>query len=140
HEDDASRAVLAALDLRAAAARYAGDLGREYGLDFAVRIGINTGLSVLAVVGDPTKAEYTAMGDAANLAARLQSLAAPQGILIGPETHARVRHAFETRTRGPEAIRGKEHAVVTYEVVGPRRAGAAPRGLEGVASPFVGRD
>lgn len=139
HEDDAVRAVLAGLAIRAAAAEYSKELAPRYGTEFAVRVGINTGLSVLTRVGDETKAEYTAMGDAANLAARLQGLAPPQGIVIGPETHRLVRHAFEARSRGSEAIRGRSENVEAYEVVAPVRAGAG-RGPASLATPFVGRE
>lgn len=140
HEDDAIRAVRAAIDLRDAAASYAEVVAREHGLDFAVRVGVNTGLSVLAMVGDATKAEYTAMGDSANLAARLQALAAPQGILIGPETNALVQHAFHTVATAPQPVKGKAEPLTTYEVIGPRSVQGSARGVAGLASPLVGRD
>jgi len=139
HEDDAERAVLAALAIRDAAADYSAHLRRRYGFEFAVRSGVNTGLSVLTHVGDETKAEYTAMGDSANLAARLQALAPPQGVLIGPDTHALVRHAFVTRMRGEEAIKGKSEAVATFEVSAALPGVVKARGLEGGESPFLGR-
>lgn len=139
HEDDAVRAVLAAVDVRTASAEYAAALKRDYGLDFAVRVGVNTGLSVVTTVGDDTKAEYTAMGDAANVAARLQSLASPQGILIGPETYALVRHAVDTRKRESDSLRGKTETIATYEVLEPKQVAERARGLDGVSSPFVGR-
>ena len=75
HEDDAERAVRAGLDIQAAAREYAEAVRRNYGVDFEVRVGINTGLAVLAVVGDEIRTEYTAMGDTTNVAARLQSAA-----------------------------------------------------------------
>src|SRR5215218_10151335 len=77
HEDDAERAVRAGLEIQAAAREYAELIKRNYGVDFKVRVGINTGLAVLAVVGDEIRTEYTAMGDTTNVAARLQSAAAP---------------------------------------------------------------
>ena len=92
HEDDAVRAVLAGLAIRAAAAEYSKELAPRYGTEFAVRVGINTGLSVLTRVGDDTMAEYTAMGDAASLAARLQGLAQRKD-RHRPETYRLVRHA-----------------------------------------------
>src|SRR5215203_4012912 len=52
HEDDAERAVRSGLDIQAAAKEYAELVKRDYGVDFKVRIGINTGLAVLAAVGD----------------------------------------------------------------------------------------
>lgn len=140
HEDDAIRAVRAAIDLRDAAAAYAQVVARDHGLGFAVRIGITTGLSVLATVGDVNKSEYTAMGDSANLAARLQALAPPQGILIGPDTNALVEHAFDTVAGTPQAVKGMSEMVTSYLVRGPRAVEGSARGLAGLASPLVGRD
>src|SRR5690554_5928455 len=138
-EDHAERAVLAALAIRSAAADYARELAPRYGTEFAVRVGVNSGLAVVTKVGNETKAEYTPMGDAANLAARLQSLAPPQGVLIGPETYALTKHAFEVRPRGSVDIRGRRESVETYEVLGPLTAADAHRPAAPPATPFVGR-
>src|SRR5215212_1141206 len=85
HEDDAERAVRAGLDIQAAAREYAQAVRRNYGADFQVRVGINTGLAVLAAVGDEIRTEYTAMGDTTNVAARLQSAAEPGTVLISAD-------------------------------------------------------
>lgn len=138
-EDHAERAVLAALAIRSAAADYARELVPHYGTEFAVRVGVNSGLAVVTKVGNETKAEYTPMGDAANLAARLQSLAPPQGVLIGPETYALTKHAFEVRPRGSVDIRGRRESLETYEVLGPLTAADARRPAAAPATPFVGR-
>jgi class 3 adenylate cyclase/tetratricopeptide (TPR) repeat protein len=140
HEDDAERAVLAGLDIARAAAAYGTDLEARNGLPFAVRVGVNTGLTVLTVVGDDAKAEYTAMGDAANVAARLQALARPNSVLIGPDTLALVKHAFEVTSHGEVGVAGRSAPVVAFEVVGLRSVPGRARGLEGVRSPLVGRD
>src|SRR5215212_1927366 len=85
HEDDAERAVRAGLAIQAAAKEYAELIRRSYGVDFGVRVGINTGLAVLAAVGDEIRTEYTAMGDTTNVAARLQSVASPGTVLISAD-------------------------------------------------------
>jgi hypothetical protein len=72
-EDGALRAVRAALGIQQDAAAYARTVASLYGVDFGVRIRINTGTAVLATVGDEVKAECTPIGDAANVAARLRS-------------------------------------------------------------------
>src|ERR671921_3007550 len=87
HEDDAERAVRAGLDIQAATREYAELVERNYGVDFAVRVGVNTGLAVLAAVGDEIRTEYTAMGDTTNVAARLQSAAAGGSVLISASTY-----------------------------------------------------
>ncbi|MBI3177984.1 MAG: zinc ribbon domain-containing protein, partial [Chloroflexi bacterium] len=75
HEDDAVRAALTALDMLAAARSYAEEVRRQHHVEFAIRVGLNTGSVVVGNVGSDLKYEYTAMGDAVNLAARMQSAA-----------------------------------------------------------------
>jgi class 3 adenylate cyclase/tetratricopeptide (TPR) repeat protein len=140
HEDDAERAVRAALEIQEAAATYAQNVQPRYGIDFRLRVGIHTGTAVLAIVGDAIKAEYTAMGDAANVAARLQSAAEPGTVLISADTQRLVRAQFEFRPRGAIAMKGKQAAVDSFEVVGVRAVPLKARGLEGLTSPIVGRE
>src|SRR5215207_8196668 len=139
HEDDAERAVRAGLDIQAAALEYAEEVRRNYGGDFKVRVGINTGLAVLAAVGDEIRTEYTAMGDTTNVAARLQSAAEPGTVLISADTYHLVKQLFELRPRGGAMVKGKSAPIVTYEVLAPRAVPGKVRGLEGLASPLVGR-
>jgi class 3 adenylate cyclase/tetratricopeptide (TPR) repeat protein len=139
HEDDAERAVRAGLDIQAAAREYAEEVRRNYGVDFQVRVGINTGLAVLAAVGDEIRTEYTAMGDTTNVAARLQSAAEPGSVLISADTYHLVKQLFELRPRGGAMVKGKSAPIVTYEVLAPRVVPGKVRGLEGLTSPLVGR-
>jgi class 3 adenylate cyclase/tetratricopeptide (TPR) repeat protein len=139
HEDDAERAVRAGLDIQAAAREYAESVRQNYGVDFGVRVGINTGLAVLAAVGDEIRTEYTAMGDTTNVAARLQSAASPGTVLISADTYHLVKQLFELRPRGGAMVKGKSAPIVTYEVLAPRAVPGKVRGLEGLASPLVGR-
>ena len=139
HEDDAERAVRAGLDIQAAASEYAKVVKVDYGVDFDVRVGINTGLAVLAAVGDEIRTEYTAMGDTTNVAARLQSAALPGTVLISADTYHLVKQLFELRPRGSAMVKGKSAPIVTYEVLAPRAVPGKVRGLEGLTSPLVGR-
>src|SRR5215216_3287685 len=141
HEDDAERAVRAGLDIQAAAREYAELIKRDYGVDFGVRVGINTGLAVLAAVGDEIRAEYTAMGDTTNVAARLQSAAGPGTVLISADTYHLVKQLFEFKPRGATEVKGKCTPIETYEVLAPRVVPGKVRGLEGegLTSPLVGR-
>ncbi len=117
HEDDPERAILAALDMRAALAAYRERLRAERGIaDFDVRIGINTGLAVLSDAGGQG-IEYSAMGDAVNVAARLQSAAAPGGILVGESTQKRVADRFELQAIDPIDAKGRTAVVKAYEVI-----------------------
>src|ERR687898_3616579 len=139
HEDDAERAVRAGLEIQAAAKEYAQTIEANYGLEFEMRVGINTGLAVLAAVGDEIKTEYTAMGDTTNLAARLQSAAEPGTVLISADTYHLTKELFDFEPRGATMVKGKSAPIETYEVVAPRAVPGKVRGLEGLASPLVGR-
>jgi class 3 adenylate cyclase/tetratricopeptide (TPR) repeat protein len=139
-EDHAERAVRAGLELVAAAEEYGRTVRRRHGVDFRVRVGINTGTSVLALVGDQVKAEYTAMGDTANVAARLQGFAEPGTVLISGATHRLVHRMFDVEGRGQLAVKGKRAPVETYVVRRPRVDPGLTRGLEGLHAPLVGRD
>lgn len=135
HEDDPERAVLAAIEMVAQLRDYRDRLRTERGIsEFDIRIGINTGLAVLGDVGSGQRVEYTAMGDAVNVAARLQQAATPGTSVIGETTQKLVRDLFELRPLGALDVRGRRAPVEAFEVLG--RAVAAPRERE---VPFVGR-
>ena len=138
HEDDAERAVRAGLEIQEAASEYARRVKERHGFDFQLRVGINTGTAVLAVVGDAVRNEYTAMGDAANVAARLQSSADPGTVLISADTHRLVTSLFEFKPRGAIEMKGKQAPVESFEVAGVRATPGKTRGLEGLSSPMVG--
>jgi class 3 adenylate cyclase/tetratricopeptide (TPR) repeat protein len=140
HEDDAERAVRAGLDMQTAAIDYATGIKQRYGFDFEMRVGINTGTAVLALVGDQVKTEYTAMGDAANIAARLQSAARPTTVLISADTYRLVHALFDFVPRGPIEVKGKQATIEVFEVVGAKAIAGNLRGLAGLTSPLVGRD
>lgn len=140
HEDDAERAVRAGLELQEAVKAYGATIKQRYGFDFEIRVGINTGTAVLAFVGDAIKTEYTAMGDAANVAARLQSAAEPGAVLISADTHKLVHALFEFSPRGVIEMKGKAEPVAAYEVLRLKAAPGPTRGLEGLTSPLVGRE
>src|SRR5262249_8446939 len=95
HEDDPERAVRAGLAIVDGIRSYRDRVRRDRGLDFDVRVGINTGLAVVGEVGSDQRVEYTAMGDAVNLAARMEQTARPGTIQIARDTHRQVAALFE---------------------------------------------
>src|SRR4029434_8238181 len=80
HEDHAQRACAAALELARELGALADDVRRESGLEFAVRMGLNSGEVVVGRIGDDLRMDYTAQGHVVGLAARVQQLAPPGGI------------------------------------------------------------
>ena len=95
HEDDPQRAVLAGLDIVEGIGTFRDEIAREYGLDFKVRVGINTGPVVVGEVGSEFAGEYTAMGDAVNLAARMEQSAEPGSVQVAENTYALIQPLFD---------------------------------------------
>jgi class 3 adenylate cyclase/tetratricopeptide (TPR) repeat protein len=140
HEDDPERAIRAGLDIQADARRYAADIQRQHAVDFNVRVGIHTGLAVLDRVGDRIHAEYTAMGDTPNVAARMQAAAAPGTVLVSADAYRLTQHAFDFQSRGLIEVKGKSAPIETWQTVGLKAAPTSARGLTGLRAPLVGRE
>ena len=143
HEDDPERAVRCGLDMVRAidelgAAQHA--LGALSASALRVRVGINTGPVVVGVVGTDTAHEYTAMGDAVNVAARMQATARPGSVLITAATHRFVSPLVEAVDVGLLELKGKSDAVHAYEITGLRAGATRTRGILGVRAPMIGRD
>jgi ABC-type oligopeptide transport system substrate-binding subunit/class 3 adenylate cyclase len=141
HEDDPERACRAALDILKGASQCAARLEHERGITgFNVRVGIHTGLVVVGEVGSDLRVEYTAMGDAINLAARMESAARPGTVLISEATRKLVAPLFETEALGPIEVKGKAQPVSVYRVLAAKEVPGKLRGIAGLESPFVGRE
>ena len=93
HEDHAQRACYSALHLRDALRRYADELRIGKGINFAVRMGLNSGEVVVGKIGDDLRMDYTALGHTANLAARMEQIAEPGRIYLAEPT-ARMCQGF----------------------------------------------
>src|SRR5919197_5781093 len=98
HEDDALRAVRAALELRDHLEELNAEIDDRWGIRLQARMSVNTG-EVVAGHGEGRQAFAT--GDAVNVAARLEQAAAPGEILIGPDTHAFVQAVVRAEGRRP---------------------------------------
>ena len=140
HEDDPQRAVWAGLDIQAGMQPYVEEMQRIHGLDFGLRVGINTGLVVVGEIGSDLRMEYTAIGDAINLAARMEQTAAPGTVQITEETHKLIAPLFDFEPLGGIEVKGKAEPVTAYRVIGRKAEPGHLRGLEGLSSPLVGRE
>jgi len=117
HEDDARRAAISALEMIDAikALNRAFTLPENYSL--AVRIGINTGLVVTSELGSGVKKEHLALGKTPNVAARLQSLADSDQILISDATYELIKDDFNFKSLGKLEIKGLANAITSYQVI-----------------------
>jgi class 3 adenylate cyclase len=132
HEDDAGRAVAAALGMLAALRPLAAELKAEQGIDLAARIGIDTGLVVIDGAG--------VRGAALNRAARLQALAEPGAVVVSATTNELVAGQFETVPLGQWRLKGVDGPVGVFQVVRPRNSVRQQRPAPATAGPFIGRD
>jgi len=118
HPDHAARAVLTALDMRAAVADLA-KRRREQGLaPFEIGIGVSLGEVVAGTVGTEERMEYTVIGDSVNVASRLQDRAKAGSILLSGRTYDAVRDLVDAKALGALKVKGKEAEVEVYEVRG----------------------
>ena len=150
HEDDAERAIRAALQMRASLSDFIAeriatdeelaDVEIEHLRGLQIRIGINTGPVMLGRVG--SSEEFTVIGDAVNVASRLEKSAPPGGILIAHDTYMLVHDRFNVEPLGLVTIRGRMEPIQVYLVLGikPRLFYASGRGVEGVETRMVGRE
>ena len=141
HEDHAQRACYAALAIQKAMGEYGDQVKKDCGVDFKMRIGLNSGPVIVGTVGTDLRMDYTAVGDTVNLASRMQTMAQPGTVLVSRDIHKMTRDFFKFKPLGKMVVKGKEEAVEAYELleateVATRIEAAVIRGL----TRFVGRD
>ena len=135
HEDDLERAVRAGLALISAIRR----LKLRPGIELDARVGIATGLVVVDMIGEGPAREWTVLGDAPNLAARLQASAEPGTVLIAPTTHRLIGDVFECRALGAREIRGLASPLEVWQVLRPSDVANRFAARRAAYPPIVGR-
>jgi len=134
HEDDALRAVRAALGMQKALEALNVELERDHGVQLAIRIGVNTGE---VVAGDPRAGQRLVTGDAVNLAARLEQAADAGHVLLGPTTQRLVKDAVRVEEVAALDLRGKSAPVKAYRLLDVLTDTAGH--VRHLDSPMVGR-
>src|SRR6266511_1338839 len=137
HEDDPERAVRAAFEMIGAVDALA--LGAD-DMRLQLRVGINTGPVLVGMVGTDVASEYTAMGDAVNVASRMPALASPGHIAVTADTHRFVAPLVDARDLGVVQVKGKAEGLHAYELTSLKDSPGRIRGVPGLESPLVGRD
>ena len=121
HEDHAHRALSAALAIQRELKPLAEEVRRTHGVEFRLRMGINTGLVVVGAIGKDLRMDYTAVGDTTNLATRLLGLAKPGQIVVSRRTQHLREQFFTFEELGEFQVKGKTDPVRAYALVGEIR-------------------
>ena len=135
HEDDAHRAVRAAVEIRDEVAELNEDFRRDWDVELRIRTGVNTGE---VVAGNPAEGQSFVAGDAVTVAARLEEAAAPGDILVGETTYRLVGDAVTAEPLPPLTLKGKTGPVPAWRVLDMAPVG--PRWARRLDSPLVGRE
>jgi class 3 adenylate cyclase len=138
HDDDAERAVRAALAMRDSFRTLERYVLRRHGVEIGLRIGVNTG-EVVAGREAAARGELMVTGDAVNVGARLQQRAEPGQVLVGERTHAATRRSIDYAGAGTAPAKGKREPLAAWEAI----AAVAPpgaRGAQGLSAPMIGRE
>ena len=139
-EDDAERAVRAALRIVAEMEDYGREVQRGWGVEgFNVRVGAATGSVVVGEVGAGQRVEYAAFGDTVNVAARLQGAAEAGAVLVDEATHRAVEALFAWDASRELELKGKREPVRAWPAAGVRAGARRQRGVPGVEAHLVGR-
>ncbi len=118
HEDHAQRACYAALHLTTELRRYADELRLERGLNFSVRMGLNSGEVVVGKIGDDLRMDYTAQGHTVGLAARMEHIAEAGKALLTEHTAKLVAGYFALRDLGASKVHGASEPIHVHELEG----------------------
>ena len=140
HEDHAARACFAALGIEDLVNEYATELRRTRGLNFSVRVGINSGEVIAGAIGADSQPQYTAVGHTVGLAQRMEALAEPGRAYLTEHTAKLAEGYLELKDLGEFEVKGASRPIRVFELVGAGSARSRfdlsrARGL----SRFVGR-
>lgn len=141
-EDDPERALRAALAMQHSLADLNQTFEQDWGIELSMRVGVHTGQVVISTLDERQGQEFVVVGEAVNLASRLQSHAPPDALIISHDTYQLVRGVFEVRPLEKQQVKGFSEPVQPYLVLRekPRAFRMGRRGLEGVDTRMVGRE
>jgi len=117
HENHAQRACNAALSIQQSMTKYTEKIRSECGVEFTMRIGLNSGPVIVGSIGDDLRMDYTAIGDTTNLAARIQQNAKAGQVFVSQETFTIIRDFFQCEFVGKTPLKGKVETQSVYRVI-----------------------
>lgn len=139
HENDPERAVWAALGMQKALLELNREVEPRLGVTVKMRIGINHGEVIAGSIGSEERKDFTIIGSAVNLAARLEHAAEPGSVLVSRSIYQRTYRLFEFQARPLLELKGVAGPVENWLAIGPKAQPAPVRGLEGLSARMIGR-
>jgi class 3 adenylate cyclase/tetratricopeptide (TPR) repeat protein len=140
HEDDPERAIRTALAMREALEEFNANPPLPLFEPLGIHTGISTGYVIAGEIGTERDHKYTVMGDAVNLASRLEDVSDRGQIYVSEDSYRLTSQLFVFKKLEPVSVKGKIEPVRIFEVLGVREHPGSMRGLTGLRAPLVGRD
>ena len=140
HENNAERAVRAALDMQAGLELLNLEWAGRLGVKLQMHIGLNAGTVVVGGVGSDLLMDYTAIGETVNQARRLEEAAPAGGILVSESVYKATQRLFDFEPVHNLRLKGITRTLTAYRPAGVKTQPGNVRGLEGLRAPMVGRE
>ncbi len=140
NENNAERAVRAALDMQEDVSQLSQASREKLGYDLQIHIGLNSGSVIVGGMGSNGLMNYTAIGDVVNLAKRLEESARPETILVSESVFRQTKALFNFQMLPPLGLKGVSRPVMGYQLVGTKLLPGKVRGVDGLHSPLIGRE
>jgi len=140
HENNAERAVRAAIDMQIEITQMSRQLEETLQESLNLRVGIHSGSVIVGGIGTNLMMDYTAIGDTVNLARRIEEASPSGAVLISEAVYRQVRAFFDCQQVSVLNAKGIAQPVVAYRIVGPKTSPSKLRGIDSLRAPMVGRN
>ena len=140
HENNAERAVRAAIDMQVEIAQMSRQLEETLQESLNLRVGIHSGSVIVGGIGTDLMMDYTAIGDTVNLARRIEEASPSGAVLISEAVYRQVRAFINCQQVSVLNAKGIAQPVVAYRVIGPKASPSKLRGIDTLRAPMVGRN
>lgn len=140
YENNAERAVRAALDMQAEIDQWSYQVKQEQGVELKMRVGLHSGSVIVGGIGTNLMMNYTAIGDTVNLAHRIEESANPGTILVSEAVFRQTENIFEFEPEKELFLKGIDQPITAYRVKGFLSKPRKNRSADGLKAPMIGRE
>ncbi len=140
YENNAERAVRAALDMQAEVDQWSRQVKNDQGVELKMRVGLHSGSVIVGGIGTNLMMNYTAIGDTVNLAHRIEESASSGSILVSEAVFRATKNIFEFDSVEGLKLKGIDQVITAYKVKGFNTKPGQKRGVDGLKAPMIGRE